>query len=236
MGTLYTPTVGVVYKFSFQPGYTAANGTYRLVRLMQYDEYLADGGDLLTAFYEPNEKTENDLNRDLPTIRASSIMKLVSPNANDDSTEAKYAPVCFLQSSPDYNVREYSRIGILAYVGVTTDPEDYTFVADRIKEAVEATLGITEVNPKLVQVGTQWLTDDEYQAIVAERDQSKIKTTNYYADNVELRKRLASAQTIINEYEKIIVNYQNQVEKLKEQLSEYVDTDTGIDEDEGDTP
>lgn len=232
MGTLYTPTVGVVYKFTFQAGYTAVNGTYRLAKLMQYDEYLEEGGDLLTAFYEPNEKTEEDLNKDLPTIRASMIMKLVAPDASDSSATAVYAPICFLLASPDYNVNEYSRIGILAYVGVTTNPEDYTFVADRIREAVEATLGITDVNPKLVQVGTLWLTDDEYQEIVNERDQTKIKTTNYYADNVELRKRLSSAQTLINEYEKIIINYQKQVVKLKEELSQYTDTGT----DEGDIP
>lgn len=232
MGTLYTPTVGVVYKFTFQSGYTAVDGTYRLAKLMQYDEFLEEGGDLLTSFYAPNEKTETELNADLPVIRNSMIMKLVAPNATDSSATAVYAPVCFLLASPDYNVKEYSRIGILAYVGVTTKPEDYTFVADRIKEAVEATLGITDVSPKLVQVGTLWLTDDEYQEIVNERDQTKIKTTNYYADNIELRKRLSSAQTIINEYEKVIVNYQKQVDELKAQLPQYTDTGT----DEGDTP
>ena len=38
------PTPGVVYKFVFDSGYDCYNGTYRLVKLMTYDEYLNDDG------------------------------------------------------------------------------------------------------------------------------------------------------------------------------------------------
>ena len=211
MGTIYTPTVGVVYKFTFQSGYDAQNGTYRLVKLMEYDEYLNDGGDLLTDFYEPNGKTETELNADLATIRESKIMKLVDPDTTESDPEAVYAPLCFLLSSPDYNVKRYVKMGVLANIGVTENAEDYDFMLDRITEAVEATLGITP-DPRLVVIGHQWLTEDEYADIVAERDQTKISTTNYYSECIRLQQQVQSLQTINNKYEELIKNLQSQID------------------------
>ena len=64
-------------------------------------------------------------------------------------------------------------------------------------------------------INTKWMTESEYQAIVAERDQNKINTRNYYSENLKLEERLSKANTKINEYEKLIINLQHQVDKLK---------------------
>ena len=59
------------------------------------------------------------------------------------------------------------------------------------------------------------MTESDYQKIVAERDQNKINTRNYYSENLKLEDRLSRANTKINEYEKLIINLQHQVDKLK---------------------
>ena len=205
MSTIYTPTVGVVYKFTFQNGYNVFDGTYRLAKLMEYDEYLNDGGDLLTDFYEPNGKTETELNADLNIIKASKIMKLVDPDAlissansttsTTNAAQAVFAPLCLLLSSPDYNVKKYNNLGVIAHMGITDSSTDYTFMLDRVTEAVEATLGVTPA-PKLVILGHKWLTDEEYAEIVAERDESKKSLTNYYSENVKLQKQVQSQERV----------------------------------------
>lgn len=217
MATIYTPIVGNVYKFTFQAGYDAQNGTYRLVKLMSYDEYLNDGGDLLTDFFEPNGKTDTELNADLNKIKASKIMKLIDPADTSTDPVATFAPLCYLESSPDYHIQKYTKFGVLAYVGTTRDPSDLDYMKDSLVEQIEATLGITP-DPKFVAVGEEWLTDTEYAEIVASRDETKKKTTNYFSENKRLQAKVSSLQTIIKEYEKLIINQQQQIDKLKEQL------------------
>ena len=215
MSTILTPTVGVVYKFIFQNGYHAQNGIYRLAKLSEYDEYLTESGDLLRDFYEPNGKTDTELNADLPKIRASKIMKLVNPETIvGEETDAVFAPLCFLLATPDYNVKRYPNIAVVSNIGIAEDTKDYDFVCERITEAVESTLGISP-NPKIVILKYQWMTEQEYADIVANRDHSKRKYENYYAATIRLEKEVQSLNTIINEYEKLIINQQEQIEELK---------------------
>lgn len=225
MGTIYTPIVGSVYKFTFDSGLDAQNGTYRLVKLMSYEEYLSEDGDIFRDFFEPNGKSEEELNADLVKIKSSKIMKLVDPSDNSDSAIAVFAPLCYLKSSPDYHVSKYTKFGVLACIGITKNPEDLDFMRDSIVEQVEATLGITP-DPKYVSISETWLTDDEYAEIVAQRDESKKKTTNYFSENKELQKRMSSLQAILKEYEKLIINQQQQIDALKEKLQAQDPADT----------
>ena len=102
-------------------------------------------------------------------------------------------------------------------MGTTRDPNDLDYMKDSLIEQIEATLGITP-DPKFVAVGEEWLTDTEYAEIVASRDETKKKTTNYFSENKRLQAKVSSLQTIIKEYEKLIINQQQQIDKLKEQL------------------
>lgn len=217
MGTTLTPTVGVVYYFGFSDGFTAVNGVYRLSKLMTYAEYLEEGGSLLTTFYNPNNKSENDLNSDLATIRDSKILKLIDPDETNSSDTLVYAPLCFLESSPDHNVNKYKRYGVVCVAGYTHDINLLTHITDSVKEHLEAELG-QDVDPKIVVLSESWMTSAQYQEILDRRDNNKLKNLNYYKENIRLEKELGRVNTLVTKYEESLINLQNQVNLLKESL------------------
>lgn len=213
MSSFITPTVGVVYKFIFEHGYDAFNGTYRIVKLMSYDEYLTDGGNILTDFYEPNNKEESDALKDLEQIRNSKIMKLIEPSIIDDSV-VYFAPVCFLKTTPDHNVKQYNQFGIICHVGVVDDVEHFNFICDNLQQQVMFATGI-DPKPKLVTTGTEWLTENEYIDLIKDRENAKKKVVNYFSENKRLEEQLSSQNTLLQEYEKLIISQQKTVENLK---------------------
>lgn len=201
----HVPTVGVVYKFEFDPGYNAFDGVYQLTKLTTYDQYLQDGGNLLNDFYTPNDKTETDLNNDLAMIRESRIMQLLPPDASITETDKiKYAPLCFLAVTPDHNVSKYQDFGIICKVGTTKQASDLDYIRNALVEHIEAALGITP-DPRYVILQERWLTTSEYNDIVSERDESKQKILNYYSENQRLEAKLRDLQTLLNEYERTII-------------------------------
>lgn len=212
MSTLMTPTVGAVYNFTFISGYDTFNGIYKVARIMTYDEYVDDGGDIDTDFFTPNDKSE-EVETELENYRSSKILKLVSPDSDDDS-DPVYAPIYYLNETPDFNVKKYQNIGIVANIGITENVSDVDFIRENITEAVEAALGITP-DPKLVVIKETWMTESQYQEIIKSRDESKKKVINYYSENLRLERALATANTKIKEYEKLVINLQKQVDKLK---------------------
>lgn len=212
MSTLMTPTVGAVYNFTFTSGYDTFNGIYKVARIMTYDEYVDDGGDIDTDFFTPNDKSE-EVETELENYRSSKILKLVSPDSDDDS-DPVYVPIYYLNETPDFNVKKYQNIGIVANIGITENVSDVDFIRENITEAVESALGITP-DPKLVVTKEIWMTESQYQEIIKSRDESKKKVINYYSENLRLERALATANTKIKEYEKLVINLQKQVDKLK---------------------
>lgn len=212
MGNLIAPSPGVVYKFLYEPGYNAYDGVYRLVKLMTYDEYLEDGGNILADFFVPNHKTEEDLNLELEAIRSSKIMKLVSPEDTDETTVI-YAPLCYIRDVPDCNVKEYQSFGVVAYVGITDDLTQLDYVKGNIVEQFESALGISS-NPQFVITKTVWLTDAEYQDELVRREATKKAVINYFSENKRLQKQLSQQKTLIAEYERLIISLTRQVETL----------------------
>ena len=211
MTTLMTPTAGCVYNFTFKSGYNVFDGIYKVSKIMTFDEYVDDGGDIDTDFFSPNDKSE-ELNNELSNVQTSKILKLSHPS--DDDLEPIFVPMYYLECTPDFNVKEYYNLGIVANIGITESVEDVDFIRSNITEAIESAIGV-EPDPTLVIINTKWMTESDYQKIVAERDQNKINTRNYYSENLKLEDRLSRANTKINEYEKLIINLQHQVDKLK---------------------
>lgn len=204
------PTPGVVYKFVFDTGYDCYNGTYRLVQLMTYDEYISNEREILADFYTPNGKDEAAVTADLQKLQSSKIMKLVSPDDMDTETEI-YAPFCFLTEIPDCNVSEYQRFGIVALIGITDKVEHLDFMRDSLTELTEASLGISP-DPKFMTVGSVWLTDAEYAEEVAKRDANLKKVVNYFSENRRLGNLLSSQKTRLAEYEALIIRQQQQLD------------------------
>lgn len=212
MPTLIKPVVGGIYNFKFQTGYTKFDGVHKVVKIMTYAEYVSDGGDIFNDFYQPNQKTQEDLANTINGVMANDILKVIQPNY-DTIEETIYIPTYFLEETPDYNVSKYHKFGIVANVGVIGDPNNLNFMKDNITEAFESVLGITP-DISFVALEEKWLTDAQYQEILAERDENKKKSYSYYKENLRLQKQLAQANTKINEYERLIINLKEQIDAL----------------------
>ena len=212
MPTLIKPVVGGIYNFKFQTGYTKFDGVHKVVKIMTYDEYISDGGDIFTDFYEPNEKTEDDINSTIDGVMINDILKVVQPNY-ETVEETLYIPTYFLEETPDYNVSRYHKFGIIANVGVIGDPNNLNFMKANITEAFESVLGITP-DVSFVALEEKWLTDEQYQEILSERDDTKKNSYNYYKENLRLQKQISQANTKINEYEKLIISLKQQLDAL----------------------
>ena len=116
MSVIITPTVDSVYKFSFEPRFSSYDGVYRLVKLVTYDQYLEDGGNILTDFYKGCDLQEADVTTDLADLRESKIMMLANASAVTDEISL-YAPLCFVKEVPDCNVKKYYKFGMISYIG-----------------------------------------------------------------------------------------------------------------------
>lgn len=216
MAVLMLPSVGMIYRFSFIDGYTFHNGVYKVAKVMTYDEYIADGHDILDDFFVPNSKGESDLNEVYAEVTTSKILKLIDPDGLDESDTEYYVPLNFIKETPDMNVEKYYKFGIVVDAGITKDPKTLTFMRDILTEAVEASFGITP-QVDFITLHEKWLSQSEYQEILDARDQSKLKVINYYSENQKLQKQISSTNTKLKEYEKLILNLQAQLDALRDE-------------------
>lgn len=214
MPTLMLPAVGCIYKFTFRDGYTYHNGIYKVAKIMTYDEYASDDHDIFDDFFLPNNKTQDDLTNSLAEITSSKILKLVDPDEISESDTEYYVPLNFLEETPDFNVDKYYKFGFAVDAGITKDPSLLAFIKDNIIQACEAVQGVT---PKIstITLHELWMTESEYQNLLKQRDESKLKIINYYSENLRLQKQLSMTNTKLKEYEKLIANLQQQVDSYK---------------------
>lgn len=217
--TSITPSLGSVYQFTFESDFESFNGVYKLVKLMTYDEYLEDGNNLLDDFFTPNGQDETALNEALPTIRASKIMKLVTPNDLEES-KVVFAPLCYVKTVPDFNVKCYKEFGLIVSVGVIDEVDSLEYIRTNLIEQFSAALGI-HTNPKFVTLGDVWLSESQYAEIKAQRDQDALATINYFSENKRLQQQLNKAHTKIQYYEEL-------VKQLNDQITELTGTTGGL--------
>ena len=218
MGYLIMPSVGSAYKFVFESRFSNLTNVYEVKKIMTYNEFLADGRNILTDFYELCSLTQSDVDKDLAKIRESKILKLHKPDHNTD--DDIYAPLFTVENVPDCNVKRYYNVGMVSKVGITEDPNDLDYMKNTFVEVVESSLGITP-DPIFTTIGEGvWLTDDEYKAEVAKRDKNKLKVMNFFKKAKELEVQLSEAKTKINAYEQLIVKLHKENEALRQQLGE----------------
>ena len=218
MGYLIMPSVGSAYKFVFESRFSDLTNVYEVKKIMTYNEFLADGRNILTDFYELCSLTQSDVDKDLAKIRESKILKLHKPDHNTD--DDIYAPLFTVENVPDCNVKRYYNVGMVSKVGITEDPNDLDYMKNTFVEVVESSLGITP-DPIFTTIGEGvWLTDDEYKAEVAKRDKNKLKVMNFFKKAKELEVQLSEAKTKINAYEQLIVKLHKENEALRQQLGE----------------
>ncbi len=193
---------GVVYKFFFRHDYQMLEGIYLLTKIMTYDAYLKSGGDLMSDFYPHADKDDADLVLDLSSIRSGRIFQLDDPNSLSGKTI--FAPEYYLSGVPDHNVRQYHKIGMIAFVGIVDEMSVLDYVVKNIEEEIQAATGITP-KPEIIALDRGvWMTDSDYAEEVKKRDESAKHTINFFSENKRLHDEISKLKTRITAYEEII--------------------------------
>lgn len=212
MSTAIVPTVGQAYKFTFDSKYSKCNGIYLVSKLMTYDEYLADGNDIKQDFYDACELGDDDIAKDLPQLRTTTIVEVSPP---DDTTQIRitHFPLCFVMETPDHNINRYHKFGLITYCGMTDSIDKFAFIKENIKDMLTACLGI-DPKPYWIDLGYQWLTESDFNEQQQQQQAASVKIINYFTENQRLQREYNAINTKFNGYEEIIINQQKQIEEL----------------------
>lgn len=197
---MFVPTVGSIYYFSFLPEFAKWNGTYSVARRMTFQECMDDNINLVDEWYTPCGVDAAQYKADLDMLQRTDIMKLINPETMDGKNDYVFAPVIYLDKVPDHNVKRYFSLAVGYHIGITADPQRITEVMDVMKEHMQAATGVV-TDPKLFEISTTWLTDQQYADIEASRDQTKKKLFNYFSENVRLRNENSKLRTKLRYYE-----------------------------------
>lgn len=194
---------GYVYKFTFYSKLSIYDGIYKLTNIMSLDEIQDNAIDLYEFTFKPASYTEEEYSAEVDNIKSSRILKLKKA---DDSSSTLYIPEYYIIKQPNVNVSPYQRLGIVCNLGIFNDPNVLLSYKKEIEELLLDRLGIDK-KFVIYTIEEIWMTDDEYQQIEEERKQNKtLLKTSVYHDKKELERKIQSLQTIIKEYEQLILN------------------------------
>ena len=200
---MLTPSVGTAYNFTFTVPFNVLNGIYVVQAIYNYEETVANLIDLSSLYTEVN-KTAEDFNKDLPTIKSGKIYKLSSTTKN----LIKYIPEHLQELEPNANVKEYMRLAIGVDLGMFDNMNDVNYVINTLKAILSSGVGIT-TTPIVSSLNKEWLTVDAYNAYEHTRATNKTKMVNLYTENKKLQEELEAAQTKITAYEKTLISLSN---------------------------
>ena len=197
---MFTPYVGTVYKFSFAAPFNAYDGIYTVLRIMTFDEVLADNVNLL-KLYTDVSKTEEDFNDDINTIRNDRILKLEDINNKDN---VRYIPSFLSLYEPDPNVKQYASLAICINLGVFDNIEELNIIKNLLESTIAKKYGIPD-SAAVFSIKNIWMTETEYAIEERKRAVTSRTMINLYSECERLRRELESANVKIRYYEDKII-------------------------------
>lgn len=209
-----TLAVGNIYRFKFitefnRIGYDAevlGSGLYRVVQIMNKDEIYEIGESVLIEMYKAaknlsEENAKVAYTADKETFFNGRYFKLQAIN---NPFLYYYVPEAIIVEHPNVRVSNYAKLALMIDLGVTKDPALLASISETINEVLAPTYGIT-VSPTPMVHRYMYLTDEEYEAIQAERDATRQAVTNYKTECERLTAELAVANGKIASLEAIVV-------------------------------
>ena len=188
---------GWTYKFQFSVPFDKFDGVYTVLRIMTYAEMIADDVDLAEQLYAPVGKTPAEYDTDSATYRLGKIYKLVDPTAADVT---QYIPEVLLRTTPNPNVRKYSKLVVAVNLGAFADPAQLDWVRRTLHEQLVKMVGLPK-SPDTISIGTVWLTDEEYQEIEAARQTAERTTVNYFSQTIAMQQEIDRLKALVQGYE-----------------------------------
>jgi hypothetical protein len=193
LGRIITMAViqtGWTYKFSFLPAFADYDGVYTLVRTYSYDELFKDNISLYDQTYSPLKVSKETYDKDVVAFRTQTIYKLVTP----DGLTERFIPEGLCSSQPLYPVQKYGKLVLFIPLGIYQDDAGLDYLMTQVSDQVKGALGIT-AEPKLTAVQYQYLTEDEYKQISAERNKTATKTLNFFTETVRQANEISQLKT-----------------------------------------
>lgn len=195
-------TVGFVYRFSFVTKFSSLDGVYEVVKIYAFDELLKDNKNLFDLLYAPLHLTSEEYNRDVEQYRYDRILKLVSVENQD---VVVYAPESIMNEFPVYTVSRRSKLVLAINLGIYDDADSQTLesLKSQILQYMSTSYGVAET-PGVFSIKSVYLTDLEYEQVVAARKQIATKVLNWFSENKKLQEIIADLQGKITMYESYI--------------------------------
>ena len=199
------------YKFCFTDPFDKLDNVYRLTKILTYEEMLNEGI-TLSSLYSLVGKTDADLEKDYidKNYANERIYKLVHPTILDT---VFYVPKCLLASVPNPSVKEYAKLVVSFNIGIYPGEEDLSYIKNEFGQQLRDYLGYTK-DPDIFSISTQWLTDEDYQKTVDERNANKAvdengnyKVLSYFSAFKAQEKEILNLKAKVAAYENIITNY-----------------------------
>lgn len=191
---------GITYRLTFVTGFESLNGLYTVLKLLSHEEMLAEELSILD-FYTAAGKTEDEFTADKLEYVSGAYVKIQSAI---DETIVYYTSSLLLAYIPDYSAKPYNKLGLAIDIGTYRDEEELTGLTDAIKSFLTNRYGIIS-DPKIFAHDVkQWLTDLEYDTILADRLINKTTVVNEHMlvnqltiENASLRAKLADLEKFL---------------------------------------
>lgn len=197
---MFTPYVGTTYNFTFKAPFNIYDGIYNVLRIMTFEEVVADNVNLL-KLYTDASLNEDNFNEDIETIRVDRILKLVDV---ENEKNILHIPMFLGLYEPDPNVKQYASLAVALHLGVFDNVNELNAIKDTLEATVAKKYGIRD-SAVVFSIEDKWMTETEYNAQVAERALTSTQLVNLYSEVHRLRRELESANTKLRYYEDKLV-------------------------------
>ena len=192
------------YNFVFKPDFNTLNNVYKVTQQLSYDEILATEINMVDSLYSRVNKTEEDWIADADGYRSNNFYKLEAMNIELEP-DSFYIPEDILLVYPDPNIHKYGKISLMVDLGVFANEAELSTMLTDISNILETNHGIT-TPPKTAIYDDTWMSEDDYNVVVATRDAAKGTILNYLSESQRLELELTNARNKIIALEAIIIS------------------------------
>lgn len=193
------------YKFSFIDILSMLNGTYEILNITSYDYFIETGGDIYKDLFEPNNIDVSEYNLLLEDIEKDDILFL---NNLETITPVIAVSKRFLLNYPISHIKPYPYLVLSVKLGCYDNGTIINSIKTTIQDILSYQYGIDTSNNNVIiqSIDNKYLTDQEYEIIVTDRETRKIETINYYSETKRLQQELNNAYALIQQYENTLKN------------------------------
>ncbi len=197
---VYMDTVQI---FKFKPDFISLDGVYKVTQCLTYGEIVDQQFNMVEELYGKVGKNATDWTNDVSNYIDDKFYKLESLG-NVLDPEIVYIPESIIDTYPDSNVKEYTKVMMMINLGVFHNPTLLTTINTKIKELLQSETGIL-VEPILSVYEKVWMSDTTYASIELNREDTKKCISNLFTENKKLIDEVARLNNKVASLESILI-------------------------------